>query len=292
MKQLINHLLSLFLLFGMNGVYLKPIMAETVLEEINRTGQLKVGVRSDAIPFGYRDNNQELRGICLDFINILKDNLKETVNRDIILVKLFISTLYNRFEIVEDNIVHFECGPNTIREIKNYEVEFSDPFFITGTKFFARTEISDKLVNSDGKNFKIGLLRYTTTENFIKKQYPEAEFELFQGVKGTLRAMQAVQQGRIDAFANDGILLLGESTRLNLAPKQNFSLVPQKPLTCEEYGLILPKNDFSWRSLINSTINSTQDAKILKEWFSILVDDLVTNERYCQEIIPVLPQAN
>ena len=117
-KKLTNQLLSLIVLLGLNIAYLKPVLAETILEEIQRTGVLKVGVRSDAIPFGYRDNNKELRGICLDFISVLREQLKESIDREIILVKLFISTLYNRFEIVEDKIVHFECGPNTIREVE------------------------------------------------------------------------------------------------------------------------------------------------------------------------------
>lgn len=284
-KKLTNQLLSLIVLWGLNIAYLKPVLAETILEEIQRTGVLKVGVRSDAIPFGYRDNNQELRGICLDFISVLREQLKESIDREIILVKLFISTLYNRFEIVEDKIVHFECGPNTIREVEDYEVEFSEPFFITGTKFFTTEDIADQLVNSDGSNLKIGLLRYTTTEKFIKEKYPRAEFELFQGVKGTIRAMQAVQQGRIDAFANDGILLLGESVKLDIDNNQNFAIVPEIPLTCEEYGLILPKNDPSWRIFINFVIESGEDVKVLKEWLSILTEDLVRNERACQEDI-------
>jgi polar amino acid transport system substrate-binding protein len=290
MKPLIDRLFSLILVLGFNVAYLKPVASETVLEEIQRTGLLKVGVRSDAIPFGYRDNEQELRGICLDFISLLREQLTKTIDREIILVKLFISTLYNRFEIVEDQIVHFECGPNTIREVEDYEVEFSESFFITGTKFFAKAEIADKLVNSDGSNLTIGLLRYTTTETFIKNKYPQAQFELFQGVKGTIRAMQAVQQGRIDAFANDGILLLGESVLLKSDNNPDLVIVPQIPLTCEKYGLILPKNDPSWRNFINLTIKSGEEVKLLKEWFSLVTEDLVRNEKACQEILPIIPQ--
>ncbi len=265
-----------------------PANSENILAEITRTGVLKVGIRADAIPFGYRDNNKELRGICFDFVNILKEDLKATTGREIILVKIFISSLYNRFEIVEDQIVHLECGPNTIREIVDYEVEFSEPFFITGTKFFTKSTNIDALSNSQGNNLRIGLLRYTTTEKFIRNKYPEAKFESFQGVKGTLRAMQAVQQGRLDAFANDGILLLGQAVELNLDNDPQYAIVPQVPYTCEKYGLILPKNDFSWINFVNSTIDSTEDSKLLTEWFSVLRNDLIRNEEACQQIIPSL----
>lgn len=288
--KLVQQLLSITLSCSLINWNIGPAVSETVLEEIQRTGVLKVGVRSDTIPFGYRDNNQELKGICFDFINLLKEELKGNIGRDIILVKLFVSTLYNRFEIVEDKIVYLECGPNTIREVENYEIEFSEPFFITGTKFFTRAENANKLDNPDGQDLKIGLLRYTTTETFIKNKYPQAKFELFQGVKGTLRAMQAVQQGRIDAFANDGILLMGESVQLNVDNNKEFVIVPPIPLTCEKYGLILPKNDPSWTNFVNSVIDSGGDEKILTQWLSVLVENLVKNEKACQENIPVLSE--
>ena len=275
--------IGLILLLSLNSTF--PLKAETVLEEIQKTGVLKVGVRSDAVPFGYRDNNNELRGICLDFIALVKRQLKKTINRDIITVKLFVSTLYNRFEIVDDNIVYFECGPNTIREIKEYEIVFSQPFFITGTRLLIKKDVAKNInLNSNSANLKIGVLRYTTTEEFIKNKYPDAEIELFQGVRGTLRAVQAVQQSRIDAFANDGILLLGEAILLGLSLNEDYEIIPETPMTCETYGLILPKNDPTWLDFINSVINLDEDRKIFKEWFSVLGSYLKKNEQACQQV--------
>ena len=110
MKNYKSQLFRIGLILILSLAYTFPLKAETVLEQIEKTGVLKVGVRSDAVPFGYRDNNNELRGICLDFIALVREQLKQTINRNIITVKLFISTLYNRFDMVEDNIVYFECG--------------------------------------------------------------------------------------------------------------------------------------------------------------------------------------
>lgn len=277
-SKLFRSFLIIFLLFN----YSLPVKAETILERIKRTGLLKVGVRSDAIPFGYRDNNNQLKGICLDFIALLKEDLKKEINRDIITVKVLISTLYNRFEIVEDNLVYLECGPNTIREIDDYEVEFSNAFFITGTQFLIKKDVAEKInLQSNPQNVKIGVLRYTTTEDFIKKEYNNAQIDLFQGVRGSLRAIQAVEQGRIDAFANDAILLIGESVLLGLPLNENYTLIPEIPLTCEKYGLIIPKNDPSWRDFVNFVVNSNEDITILKDWFSVLSDELKKTQNNC-----------
>ncbi len=280
---------GLILLLSLN--YTFPLKAETVLEEIQRTGVLKVGVRSDAVPFGYRDNNQRLRGICLDFIALVREQLRKTIDRDIITVNLFISTLYNRFEIVADNIVYFECGPNTIRKIEEYDIVFTQPFFVTGTQLLVKKELANNINQANNlANFKIGVLRYTTTEKFIKNKFTEAEIELFQGVRGPLRAAQAVQQGRIDAFASDGILLIGEAILLGLSLDEDYQIVPETPMTCEAYGLIMPINDPTWLDFINSVIDSGEDNKILKEWFSVLTSELEKNEQACQEKLEILPQ--
>ena len=47
------------------------------------TGLLKVGIREDAVPFGYRDINGDLEGLCLDFIAVLRDKLKQELIKTI-----------------------------------------------------------------------------------------------------------------------------------------------------------------------------------------------------------------
>ncbi len=97
-----------------------PAKSETVLEKIKRTGLLEVAMREDAIPFGYRDSNNNLQGLCLDFIQLLRGELKHKLNLQIISVKIYKSTLFNRFQLLENKTVDFECGPNSIR--KNIQV--------------------------------------------------------------------------------------------------------------------------------------------------------------------------
>lgn len=277
-SKLVNSALSILLCFN----YSCPLHAETVLEKIKKTGLLKVGIRSDAVPFGYRDNNNELRGICLDFVNLLREELSKKLDRNIITVNILISTLYNRFDIVEDNLVDLECGPNTIREIPEYQVTFSQPFFVTGTQFLVKKDLASKInLNQDLSNLKIAVLRYTTTEELIKNKYPNAQIEYFQGFKGNLRAMQAVQQDKIDAFANDGILLIGEAILLGLPLNEDYQIIPPLPLTCERYGLILPKNDPSWHDFVNSVLDLSKQYIGIQEWFSLLSSDLQKTQQIC-----------
>ena len=258
--------------------------AETVLEEIERTGVLKVAVREDAVLFGYIDLNNNLRGYCLDLIAVLQKRIEQAINRDTLTVRLFKSTVGNRFALVDNRVVHLECGPNTIRSNLSYsEVEFSQPFFITGTFFLIRKEDTEVIdLKSSLENITIGLLRGTSTEEFIAQKYPVAMIKNFQGVTGRRRGVQALGQGKIDAFVSDGILLLGEITIQNLA-LEKYKFIPQFPLTCDCYGMIIPKNDVQWRDLVNSFIGSQEAKKVFTEWFGIFSSYLKETIEFCEE---------
>ena len=261
----------------------KSVQAETVLGDINRTGVLKVGIRGDVIPFGYRDLEGNLAGICFDLVELIEAEVLRQTDRNYLSTKLLLSSLYNRFDIVEDNFVHLECGPNTIRELEDYDVTFSEPFFVTGVRFISHDEVSKKLVNSEGKDLRIGLLRYTSTEGLITQRYPEAEFQYFQGQKGALRAFQALSRQEIDAFASDSILLIGESVaeKFPLGETTGYILTPEKSLRCEKYGFVLPVDNPDWKNLVDKVLASDETKEVFRKWFSAFPSDSFRNLARC-----------
>ena len=141
---LIKNLIISLLLFSCLP---SPVKAQenSVLEEVKRTGLLRIAVREDAVPFGYRDSNENWTGICIDFLEILRNQVRRELDQPIILIKLFKSTLFNRFDLVNDKVVALECGPNTIRENISYNIDFSDPFFLTGTQFLIKAEDKNRI---------------------------------------------------------------------------------------------------------------------------------------------------
>jgi polar amino acid transport system substrate-binding protein len=282
-RQISPLILSLLLLVSF------PFSAggETVLEEIQRTGVLKVALRQDAPPFGYLNSAGEWSGFCLDFIDKLKQKVKQELGRDVLLVKLYKSTLYNRFETVNNKVAYLECGPNTIQNNPEIKTDFSTAFWISGTQFLIREEsYREFAVNGSLKDLKIGVQLYTTTQTFLARRYPQAILEEFQGVTGSRRGIQALQQKRIDAFAGDGILLFGEAILQGLSLGENYRLVPEYPLSCEYYGLILPQGDSPWRNLVNSVIESERSQPIYKAWFGIeLSKTLAKMQDFCSTFL-------
>ena len=260
-----------------------PAKSETVLEKIKRTGLLEVAMREDAIPFGYRDSNNNLQGLCLDFIQLLREELKHKLNLQIISVKIYKSTLFNRFQLLENKTVDFECGPNSIRKTIPNGVSFSRPFFVTGTQFLVRSDNQKNFdFSSSLEGISIGVLRDTTTQELLRQKYPLATYQEFQGVTGRLRGIQSLRRNRIDAFASDGILLIGEAVILGLSLGKDYQLIPPNPLNCDYYGFILPANDPQWQEFINGVIVTGENRNIFKAWFTEVASYFRDTWQYCR----------
>ena len=233
----------------------------SVLEDLEETGVLRVGIRSEAAPFGYIDQQSVWAGFCFDMAEQLAQSLAEEESLEVDLIA-FPSNLSNRFEIVRDGAVHLECGPNTIRSDID-GVEFSEPFYITGVRLLTTADEASTINFGTGlSNLKVGVLSNTATEQFIDQRYPNTNVVTFDTAFGRENAIQAVMNDSIDAFASDSVLSVGEILRQGL-PLDDFALVSPEPLTCSFYGLALPEGDRQWRSIINNYLRS--EAALLQQ---------------------------
>lgn len=249
-----------------------PVQAETVLSKIQRTGVLNVATREDAAPFGYLDANGNLNGYCLDFFALLKTQLIKKLERQTISIKLFKSTTNNRFSLVSNDLVDLECGSNTIRADVPENTTFSTAFFTTGTQFLVSEKNRDRLkLDQDLTEIRLGVVKDTTTEKLIVETYPAAIIQRFSGITARNRGVQAVAQGKIDAMVSDGILLRAETQRQGLLASE-YSLIPETPLSCDRYGMIIRGNDPQWHDFVNSVIKSSATMALSRAWFGNLFD--------------------
>lgn len=265
-----------------------PVNAETVLKQIQRTGILRVAIREDAPPFGYLDADDNLQGYCLDFFALLKQQLVSNLERNTLSIKLLKSTSRNRFILIKNHNVDLECGPNTIQTDVPNNISFSSAFFVTGTQFLIKKDnrVNLKIEQNLAKivqnlaDLRFGVIGNTTTEEFIKDRYPSATLLKLSGVTGRVRGIQAVKQGRIDAMVSDGILLRAEAQQLGLSATE-YPLIPETPLTCDRYGMIIKGNDPQWQDFINSVINSPESTELYNSWFGQLFSSTKAAEDFC-----------
>ncbi|NEO92525.1 amino acid ABC transporter substrate-binding protein [Moorena producens] len=285
-----NKLATITLSIILSLTFTSASLAETVLSEIKRTGVLKVGIRKDAPPFGFVEKDQwkGWKGYCVTKMyvlanyldNYLGEELKRPVRLERIPSVLDEDSPNNRYGMVANGKAHLECGPNTIKSSPPLSgVTYSTAFYFSGTHFLIRPEMRGIFKpdsSLDGKT--IGVLPGSNTHTLISSTYPLAEIEdaPYKSSNGRELGVRDVVEGRIDAFASDGMLLMGEALRQGLT-FQDFTLTPDQPLTCDFYGIILPDNDLEWKTIIDKFITELR-------WYEILEKSLGVQSIYYQGI--------
>ncbi|AIE75597.1 MULTISPECIES: amino acid ABC transporter substrate-binding protein [unclassified Synechocystis] len=283
-QSAIARILAPLLAWTLQNSWMPITQAETVLESIRTTGLLRAAIREDSVPFGFRDGPaNQWTGICVDFIQALQAEVSATLGGQPLLVKFYQSSLFNRYNLVAENVVVVECGPNTIRHDLELPITFSLPFFVTGTQFLIP---GDRLGQFDGngdlQGERIGVLAGTSNSEFLATRYPKAELINFQGFTARRLGVEALMQGRIDAFASDGILLFGEALLLEIPLGRDYRLYPPYPLDCQGYGLILPSDQPEWENLVNRVVSSPNSRNIYRRWLGPLFPALERVENHCR----------
>ena len=239
--------------------------AGTVLEQIKRTGVLKVGIRQDAPPLGFVSSDGKWQGYCIELMDLLAKRLQDQLKlNQPVEVQFIPSTLENREQLVTAGKVDLECGPNTITRTPKPGIVYSDRFLATGVHLLVRPD-NQAFIKPSGalENISIGVLPASLTQQFISSRYSLAQVVEYPGVEGRKNAVEDVVQGRLNAFASDGLLLIGEVLRNPAISTQDYALIPKEPLTCEFYGMILPAGDMSWLNTVNSLILVEETVNIL-----------------------------
>ena len=258
-----------------------PPRPESVLTDIEATGVLRIALRKDAAPFGFINRQNAWDGYCGDLAIGLSRYLTQTLKRPVnVEIAEITSTLDNRFELVRNNDVHLECGPNTIRN----DVEgviFSSPFFVASTQFLVPVGNEASVnPNTPLTDVRLGVLSNSTTQTFVEETYPDADIVLFSGVAGRQEGIAAATTGEIDAFVGDGILSYAQ-VRLDQGTVEGFSLIPELPLTCDFYGLILPNDDSEWRTTVNQFLVSDAENAIATDWFEAAYPVTLNKTEFC-----------
>ncbi len=242
-------LLALLLLLPAMAV---PSFAESVLDKIQRTGQLTVGLRDDAPPFAYYDQGGKWVGFSVDISQRLAEDLTRKFNKPIKLNKKAV-TSSTRISMVSKGEIDIEIGMTTITLSRDESVDFTLPFFITGSRLMVpKTSPIKEISDLGGK--KVGVAQGTTNakniETAMEKKLinPRCEIVQFQGHSD---GFAALAQGKIDAYYSDASILYGQRQK---DPKPHDWNVVGQFLTYEPYGFIVPSNDSKWRDFVNASL--------------------------------------
>ncbi|MBD9201916.1 MAG: amino acid ABC transporter substrate-binding protein [Eubacterium ventriosum] len=170
------------------------------LDEIKKSGKIKIGVFSDKNPFGYVDENGKVQGYDVYFAKrIAKDLLGSEDAVDFVYVEAASRVEYLKSAKVDITLANF-----TVTDERKEQVDFALPYMKVALGIVSpqKAEITD--VNQL-KGKKLIVVKGTTAETYFSKNYPDVSLVKSDEYQ---EAYDALLDGRGDAFSTDNTEVL------------------------------------------------------------------------------------
>jgi ABC-type amino acid transport substrate-binding protein len=261
MKRNILTLLAAVLFVVAND---KLARSETTLEKINRTGTLTIGTRTGSPPFAYINKNNEWVGFSIDLVETaVLPVLSKKLGKAIKLEKKE-SAPQTRIPLLSSNAVDLIAETMTDTKERRESVDFSLTFFVTGAQFLVKKGSPIKGIDTiAGK--RIAAQQGSTNARIVRERVPTAKLLEFPDQPA---AFQALAQGQVQAYTNDGIQLAGLKAK---APKPDDWVIVGEFFSHEPYGMAMRKNEPDFRDLVNAglaeVIKSGKYFELYDKWF-------------------------
>jgi polar amino acid transport system substrate-binding protein len=239
-------------------------VAETTLEKIGRTGTLTIGTRTGSPPFAYINKNNEWVGFSIDLVEqLVLPAVSRTVGKPVKLEKKE-STPPTRIPLLSSNAVDLIAGTMTDTPERRQSVDFSLTFFLTGAQFLVKKGSPIHGINDIGGK-RIATQQGSTNARIIREKVPTAQLREFPDQPA---AFQALIQGQVDAYTNDGIQLYGLKAK---APTPNDWDVVGDFFSEEPYGMAMRKGNPKFKQVVDGALKSGYESgkyfELYDKWF-------------------------
>jgi ABC-type amino acid transport substrate-binding protein len=260
MKRLLVFLVTLLAVTGKFTVS----GAETTLEKIGRTGALTIGTRTGSPPFAFVNKSNEWVGFSIDLVEkAIVPVIAKKIGKEIKVEKKE-STPQTRIPLLTSNTVDLIAETMTDTQSRRDSVDFSLTFFATGAQFLVKKGSPIKGIQTVAGR-RIAAQQGSTNARIIRERVASAKLLEFPDQPA---AFQALAQGQVQAYTNDGIQLAGLKAK---APKPEEWVIVGEFYSYEPYGMAMRKNDSDFRNLVNiglmDAIGSGSYFEIYDKWF-------------------------
>ena len=241
-----------------------PASAQPTLEKIDKSGVIVIGTRTGSPPFAYVDKNNEWVGFSIDLVEkAILPALGKKLNKQIKLEKKE-SAPQTRIPLLTSNAADLIAETMTDTQSRRDQVDFSLTFFVTGAQFLVKKGSPIKNIQGvAGK--RIAAQQGSTNAKIIRERVPSAKLLEFPDQPA---AFQALVQGQVQAYTNDGIQLAGLRAK---APRPDEWAVVGEFFSYEPYGMAMRKNDSDFRQVVNvglmDAISSGLYFQLYDRWF-------------------------
>lgn len=205
--------LMIFILCGCSKPQKEPVV--NTLDDITKRGEVVIGIKTDAYPFGFKDKNGKFAGYDVDLANMIGQEIFKKKGK----VKFVPVTSSDRIMKLFSEDVDMIIATMSVTHSRLQILDFSNPYYIAGQAVMVRKGSKIKgLSDLNGK--KVIIVFGTSSESSLRAAVPRVSI---LGYKTYSEAVKALKQGKGDAIVSDDTILIGLSLKdgnLVLLPKR------------------------------------------------------------------------
>ena len=221
------------------------------LQQIRKTGKIRIGYRLSQPPMSFVDKNGKPTGYSIDLCKDIVDEVENIIGANV-KVEYVPVTAEGRFKALSDNRIDILCGSTTKTLSRSELVDFTQLTFVTGASLMTLRD--NKSIDSEGLNGKkIGVVKATTTaaalKNLFRETSTDAKIILYNSTK---ESVDALRKKKIDAFSSDQIVLVGIASK---AQDPMDLVVRSEVFSFEPFALAVRRNDATFRLVADRAIS-------------------------------------
>jgi ABC-type amino acid transport substrate-binding protein len=240
---------TVILLVGALALLVAPQAHAGALEAAKARGTLVVGVRTDFPPLGYLDANGKNAGFEVDLARYMARQLLGDEEK----LRLTPVSAGNRITALISGSADMLIAAVTATEDRAAVFALSEPYFLSGTLLLVPRNSSIRdFGDLPGK--RVAVLEGTIQEGAWE---PVVREPLVRGVirvqlRNVAAAAAALRAGKVDAFAEDDVLVLA------LARQYPDLTAVGKPFRPHPYAVAMPKDDGELRAWVNEQLRKAK----------------------------------
>ena len=249
----------------------RPAAAQEIrptLDKIKETGVVQLGYRETSRPFSFVGPDGRPAGYSIELCQQIVDGIQKSLKRPDLKVEWVVVTPADRITKLVKGAIDLECGSTTITFTRMEQVAFSHMIFVDGGSLLATAESGVSTVKDLGGK-RVGVIPNTTTEKALAgalaKDSIRATVVSLNEVGDGLRGLE---EGRLDAYASDRVLLEGI---LKTARNPGKLKLSGEFFSYEPYALMLRRGDNAFQANVDRTLSTLYRSgglvQIYEHWF-------------------------
>jgi ABC-type amino acid transport substrate-binding protein len=243
-----------------------PVPTDSRLKTIAAKKVIRIAYRADARPFSFVNDNKEPLGYTIDLCQQVVKSIQQQFSLSDLKIEWVPVTVDTRFSAVASGKADMECGSSTVTLGRMKEIDFSNLVFVESTGVLVAGN-SDVHSFADLAGKKIAVVSGTTNEKVVKEHLKLRNLNAtLVTVKDRDEAVAALEDGKVDGFASDKLLLAGAQVK----HPEALVMLPDD-LSIEQYAIVLPRGDWAFRLAVNTGLaqyfRAGKSNELFERWF-------------------------